>query len=74
VEEDVTQLIEWLSKQPHLPKITGEFVNNNDIKYYKYYVKRNKNIYIYNKHLVIFPKCLAVIFEFTIQKVLLFSM
>lgn len=24
VEEDITQLIEWLSKQPHLPNITGK--------------------------------------------------
>lgn len=24
LENDVTQLIEWLSKQPHLPDITGK--------------------------------------------------
>jgi len=24
LEEDITQLIEWLSKQPHLPNVTGK--------------------------------------------------
>lgn len=24
LEEDVTQLIEWLTKQPHLPVVTGK--------------------------------------------------
>lgn len=25
LDEDVTQLIEWLSKQPHLPTVTGKW-------------------------------------------------
>lgn len=28
LDQDVTQLIDWLSKQPHLPNITGELVKN----------------------------------------------
>lgn len=29
LDQDVTQLIEWMAKQPHLPKIKGIFKNNS---------------------------------------------
>lgn len=34
LEEDITQLIEWMSKQPHLPNVTGKskFVKKNSSK------------------------------------------
>lgn len=36
IEEDVTQLIKWLSKQPHLPNVTGKLMQNIDL--YKKYI------------------------------------
>jgi len=44
VEEDVTQLIEWLSKQPHLPKITDRKWLTNFIIGCKYNLQRTKQV------------------------------
>lgn len=44
VEEDVTQLIEWLSKQPHLPKITDRKWLANFIVGCKYNLQRSKQV------------------------------
>lgn len=31
LNQDVTQLIQWMAKQPHLPKIKGELLLYNNI-------------------------------------------
>jgi len=44
IEEDVTQLIEWLSKQPHLPNITDRKWLSNFIIGCKYNLQRSKQV------------------------------
>lgn len=41
LENDVTQLIEWLSKQPHLPNITGESPIIVKYRFLCYFIPRN---------------------------------
>ncbi|XP_050522606.1 alpha-tocopherol transfer protein-like [Daktulosphaira vitifoliae] len=44
VEEDVTQLIEWLSKQPHLPNVTDRQWLTNFIVGCKYNLQKAKKV------------------------------
>ncbi|VVC39731.1 Cellular retinaldehyde binding/alpha-tocopherol transport,CRAL/TRIO, N-terminal domain,CRAL-TRIO lipid [Cinara cedri] len=44
LDEDVTQLVEWLSKQPHLPKITDRKWLSHFIVGCKYNVQRSKQV------------------------------
>lgn len=36
-EEDLNHLKEWLSKQPHLPHVTGKYFFKTKINYILYY-------------------------------------
>lgn len=36
-EEDLNHLKEWISKQPHLPHVTGEYLTTNNY-YSEYYI------------------------------------
>lgn len=41
IEADVQYLIQWMQKQPHLPKLTGEILIGYEFKL-MYRIKRNK--------------------------------